>query len=85
VPNEFVNPCLVGRWQIFEISFNVSAKRMKIHPRAADLGFLLVVRETAGKGRRPAHSGSLRYQLGKQRLIGIATNHALFEEPDPED
>ena len=63
--DEFVYPCLIGRGQVFEIGFNVAAKRVKIHARAMDLGFQLVVGEAAGKGRRPAHSGPLRNQFGK--------------------
>ena len=66
--DKLIDPCLIDAREIFEISFDVSAKRMKIHTGLVKLRRPSVVREAIGKCRGATLPWPLRNEFWKQRL-----------------
>src|ERR1700730_14176578 len=82
--DKLIDPCLINAREIFEISFDVTAKRMKIHAGLINLRRPPVVREAVGKCRGATLPWPLGNEFWKQRLCRIATNNSLFEKTHPE-
>jgi hypothetical protein len=57
--DKLIDPCLIGSWKVFEVRFDVAAKRMKIDAGLVNRCRLPVVREAVGKCCGATLSGTL--------------------------